>query len=98
MRRSMEAYAGQPAIRICALSDQLRRTRLNNFGDRKMLGYGDALDAYLFFTVRCYFFSRKRRLLVNLFRNKRRRFDCCWKDTELACYLLETLLVVRPVE
>src|SRR6201986_3214522 len=37
----------------------------------------------------------KRRLFVNLFRNKRRRF---WKYTELARYLLERLLFVGPMQ
>src|ERR1700733_3337228 len=37
----------------------------------------------------------KRRLFVNLFRNKRRRF---WKHTELARYLLERLLFVGPMQ
>src|SRR6266567_8318729 len=46
----------------------------------------------------CYFFSRKRRLFVNLFRNKRRRLDRLWKHAELARYLLERLLLVGPVQ
>src|SRR6202161_3499894 len=47
---------------------------------------------------RGYFLSRKRRLLVNRFRNKRRRLDRFWKDTEFACHLLERLLLVGPVQ
>ena len=42
--------------------------------------------------------NRKRRFLVNLFRNKRRRFDRFWKDPEFARYLLERLLLVGPVQ
>src|SRR6266702_8350778 len=45
-----------------------------------------------------YFFSRKRRLFVNLFRNKRRRLDRLWKHAEFASYLLERLLLVGPVQ
>src|ERR1700760_5140810 len=45
-----------------------------------------------------YFLSRKRRFLVNRFRNKRRRSDPFWKHTELARYLLERLLLVGPVQ
>jgi hypothetical protein len=46
---------------------------------------------------RGHFRSRKRRLFVNLFRNKRRR-DRFWKHTELARYLLERLLLVGPMQ
>lgn len=63
-----------------------------------MLCHGDAIDQHHFFIVQHYFPSRKRRFLVNLFRNKRRRLDCFWKDTELTRYLLERLLFVGPVQ
>ena len=46
---------------------------------------------------RGHFCRRKRRLFVNRFRNKRRRFDL-WKHTEFARYLLERLLLVGPVQ
>ncbi|GCC46334.1 hypothetical protein chiPu_0030571, partial [Chiloscyllium punctatum] len=44
-----------------------------------------------------HFRSRKRRLFVNRFRNKRRR-PVLWKHTEFARYLLERLLLVGPVQ
>ena len=66
-------------------------------GDQ-MLGHGDALDQHHFIIVQSYFERRKRRLLVNRFRNKRRRPDRFWKHTELARYLLERLLFVGPVQ
>jgi hypothetical protein len=50
------------------------------------------------FIFQHYFPSRKRRLFVNRFRNKRRRLERFWKHTELARYLLERLLLVGPVQ
>src|ERR1700712_4005286 len=59
--------------------------------------HGHALDEGRLYRDLHYFRSRNRRLLVNLFRNKRRRLDL-WKHTEFAGYLRERLLLVGPVQ
>src|SRR6266404_9451493 len=83
---------------LARLVGVLRRTSGYVFDDHKMLRHGDALDQRRLFTRQCYFLSRKRRFLVNLFRNKRRRLDRLWKHAEFAGYLLERLLLVGPVQ
>src|SRR3954454_22415927 len=64
---------------------------------QKMLRDGDALDQGRLFD-RTHFLKRKRRLLANRFRNKRRRIGGLWKHAEFARYLPERLLLVGPVQ
>ncbi len=62
------------------------------FDDYDMLRDGDALDQRRLLDNESHLFSRNRRFLVNLFRNKRRRVDRFWKRAEFARYLPERLL------
>src|SRR5258706_15359918 len=68
------------------------------FGDSDALDSGSCINTSRLLGDPHHFFSRKRRLLVNLFRNKRRRVDRFWKRAELARYLPERLLLVGPVQ
>src|SRR6266480_6091769 len=83
---------------LARLGAALRRAQRNIFDDHEMLGHGDALDQRRLVGSQRYFLRWKRRFLVNLFRNKRRRFDRFSKDPEFAGYLLERLLLVGPVQ
>ena len=68
------------------------------FDGQEMFRHGDALDQRRFPRQPRHFCNRKRRLFVNLFRNKRRRLDRFWKHAEFARYLRERLLLVGPVQ
>src|ERR1019366_1659471 len=83
---------------LARLGAALRLTHGDVFDDHKMFRHNDALDQRRRCTGQYYFFSRKRRFFVNLFRNKRRRFDRLWKRAEFARYLPERLLLVGPVQ
>src|SRR5215468_6529920 len=63
-----------------------------------MLFHGEAFDQRIGLGGRSYFINRKRRFLVNRFRNKRRRTDRFWKHTEFVRYLRERLLLVGPMQ
>src|SRR6516165_9547191 len=63
-----------------------------------MLFHGEAFDQRIGPGGRNYFLNRKRRFLVNRFRNKRRRTDRFWKHTEFVRYLRERLLFVGPMQ
>src|SRR5580704_9109147 len=87
MRRSM---AGSPAPG-CPTANPAWRLESDS----------DLLSRHLqrrFLAGQGHFFSRKRRLFVNLFRNKRRRLDRLLKRAEFARYLPERLLLVGPVQ
>ena len=76
------ARSATPPVPWPGSRDPGGRTR-NVFDDHEMFGHRDALDQRGVRGSRCHFRSRKRRLFVNLFRNKRRRPDLFLETTRI---------------